>query len=518
MFWADSIVEEVIQKRKPPFKVYDWWTPSGMPTAGHIRTILLHQAIYQGLKIAGNEATYFYGFDDMDPMDGLPSYLPEEFRQYMGIPLYRIPSPYEGYKSFADYFSCKYLEAMEDLEIYPEVPKTSELYENGTFNEAITIALDNAEKIRAIYADLGAERPGDWYPFQPICEKCGKIGTTYVYDWDGERVSYRCEPKLVEWAQGCGNEGQISPYNGNGKMHWKVEWPSKWFIFNPDYEGGGKDHFTKNSSRDYGRRIVSDVFNTEEPVGYAHEFFLVGGKKISSSKGLGMTANDAAHILPPHIMRFFVYRIPLNRHLEFSPEGDTIPRIFDEYDRGLAAINTDPESNEARALVYSHQSDEPLPQYTMRFSKVTFLIQMPHIDIKTMAENEKGSPLTDSEACELEIRIEYARRWLQSFAPEEAKFELQPELPKATLTDEQKVYLARVQEALQSAEWNGEAVHTILHDVKNDMQLAPKNAFCALYLIFLNKPQGPQAGWFLAALDKGFVLSRLQEATHSIGE
>src|SRR5688500_103591 len=154
MFWADEIVQEVIQKYKPPFKVYDWWTPSGMAHAGHIRTFILHQAIYYGLKLHEKEVTYFYGFDDMDPMDGFPPGLPESFKQYMGMPLYKVPSPYKGYASLGDYYASKYLEAMEDLDIYPEIPKTSEIYNNGEFNEAITLILDNADKIRTIYADL----------------------------------------------------------------------------------------------------------------------------------------------------------------------------------------------------------------------------------------------------------------------------------------------------------------------------------------------------------------------------
>lgn len=513
MFWADEIVNEIIDKRKPPFKVYDWWTPSGMAHAGHIRTFLLHQAIYYGLQLKGVNTTYHYGWDDMDPMDGLPPDVPENYRDYLGVPLCNVPSHIAGFESLADYYASNYLEAMEVLDVHPEVPKTSQMYRAGEFNEAITIVLDNAAAVRAIYADLGAERPDDWLPFQPICEKCGKIGTTYAYDWDGKEVSYRCEPKMVSWAQGCGYEGKISPYNGTGKMPWKVEWPSTWFILGTDYEGGGKDHFTKNGSRDFGRRIIKDIFQAEEPVGYPHEFFLIEGQKMSSSKGLGVTASEAVHYLPPHIMRYCVYRIQPNRHLEFNPEGDTIPRIFDEYDRGLAAIQKEPDSNEARALIYSHQSQEPLPKYAMRFSKVSFLVQMPHIDILEVAKKEKGSELTESERTELDIRVEYARRWLQSYADDEAKYELQPQLPNVALSSEQKIYLARVAEALQSSDWDGEALHTRLHDVKNEMNIPPKTAFAALYSIFLNKDHGPQAGWFLAALDKTFVLNRLKEAT-----
>jgi lysyl-tRNA synthetase class 1 len=517
MFWADQIVKEVIEKRKPPFKVYDWWTPSGMAHAGHIRTFLLHQAIYRGLQLHGHEATYHYGWDDMDPMDGLPPDVPEDYGRYLGVPLCNVPSHVPGFESLADYYASNYLEAMEVLDIHPEVPRTSEMYRAGEFNEAITTVLENASMIRAIYADLGAERPPDWLPFQPICAKCGKIGTTYAYLWDGKEVSYRCEPKLVTWAQGCGYEGKVSPYNGTGKMHWKVEWPSTWFILGTDYEGGGKDHYTKNSSRDYGRRIIKDVFQSEEPIGYGHEFFTIGGKKMASSKGLGATASEAVHFLPPHIMRYFVYRIPPSRHLEFTPEGDTIPRIFDEYDRGLEAIQNDPDSNEARALIYSHQSQNPLPIYAMRFSKVSFLVQMPHINIIEVAEKEKGSPLSESERQELDIRIEYARRWLQSYAESDAKFELQPKLPTITLSQEQKIYLARLAEGLKSCAWEGEVIHTLLHDVKNEMSIPPKTAFAAIYSIFLNKDHGPQAGWFLAALDKTYVLHRLEEATKEMG-
>lgn len=512
MYWADKIVQEVIENRKPPFKVYDWWTPSGRAHAGHIRTFLLHQLIYQGLRLRGQDATYYYGFDDMDPMDGMPHDIPESFRQYMGMPLYKIPSPVEGYDSFADYYASKYLEAMEDLDIHPVVPKTSQMYESGEFNTAITLILDNAQKIRDIYADFGAPRPADWHAFHPVCEQCGRIGTTYTYDWDGETVAYRCEPKLVKWAEGCGHDGRITPYNGNGKMPYKVEWAAKWFLLSEDYEGGGKDHFTKGSTRDYSRRIVEEVFNGREPVGYAHEFFLIGGKKMSSSKGTGMTANDAAHVLPPHIMRFFVARVPLNRQIEFSPEGDTIPRIYDDYDRALLALRSDAESNEARAILYSHQSEAPLPEFTLRFSKVTFLIQMPHIDIQDVAQQEKGVALTEADLRELNVRIEYARRWLETYADETAKFTLQPSLPVVELSQPQRVYLAQLAEQFRSVDWSGDAIHTVLHNTKNDMGIAPKEAFSAIYAVFLNKQQGPQAGWFLAALDREFVLNRLEEA------
>ena len=55
-------------------------------------------------------------------------------------------------------------------------------------------------------------------------------------------------------------------------------------------------------------------------------------------------------------------------------------------------------------------------------------------------------------------------------------------------------------------------LHEQIHALKNQLGLPPKQAFSAIYLTFLGKPSGPQAGWFLAALDRDFVVSRLQEA------
>lgn len=512
MFWADEIVNEIIEKRKPPFIVNDWWTPSGMAHAGHIRTLLSHYGVYRGLTLHNHAAKFDYGFDDMDPMDGLPPDLPPDFEQYMGLPLWKVPSPIEGHASLADYYASKYLEAMEDLGVNPGHPRTSQMYLDGKFNDAITIALDRADDIRQIYVEFGAKRPDDWYPFQPICEQCGKVGTTYTFGWDGGKVNYRCEPNMVKWAAGCGYEGKVSPYDGTGKLFWKVEWPAKWFIIKTTYETGGKDHFTKNGTRDYARRIANVIFDTEEPIAHPHEFFLIGGKKMASSKGLGMSANETVHLLPPMLMRYLIYHIQPKRQIEFSYEGDAIPKIFDDFDTALGKYHADPDSEIGRAIVYAHQSDEPLPKYVMRFSKMSFLIQMPHIEINKIAEQDKGEPLTQSESNELAKRASYARRWLDQYADESAKFTLQEKLPDVELSEEQVKFLSEINRQFAVIDWNGELVHSTLHEVKNNMELPPKTAFSAIYRIFLNRDDGPQAGWFLASLDKQFVLDRLQEA------
>jgi len=294
-------------------------------------------------------------------------------------------------------------------------------------------------------------------------------------------------------------------------MPWKVEWAASWFVCKASYESGGKDHFTRNGSRDYARAIARRVFNIEEPIGDGFEFFTLSGAKMSSSSGVGISALDASRFMPDYLMRYFVYRINPKRHLEFSPEGDAIPRIYDDFDKSKQAYFEDKNSDLGQVIAYALEGKE-VPQYTLRFSKVAFLIQMPHIDEEVIAKREKGSDLNEIELKELHTRIDYAKVWLETYANDDQKYTLQESLPKVNLSSDQIAYLKSVSEKLPDTNWDGEEIHHLLHGVKNESSIDPKSAFEALYQIFLNKSSGPQAGWFLASLEKDFVLRRINEA------
>jgi len=141
------------------------------------------------------------------------------------------------------------------------------------------------------------------------------------------------------------------------------------------------------------------------------------------------------------------------------------------------------------------------------------LMQMPTVDIEREAERDKGAPLTDADRVELRQRMNDARRWLQTYAPDQYRFQVQSRLPDISLDDAQRAFLGRLAEAVRGRPvWTGEELHEQIHALKNQLGLPPKQAFSAIYLTFLGKPSGPQAGWFLAALDRDFVVTRLQEA------
>ena len=185
----------------------------------------------------------------------------------------------------------------------------SRVYAEGRLDGTIDAFLRASPKVREIYRRRGgAQRPADWLPFQPVCERCGRIGTTYATDYDGETVAYRCSADVVQWASGCGARGRISPFGGNGKLPWKLEWAAKWKLFGVSIEGAGKDHMAASGSHEVSGDLARQVLGSNVPVAVPYEFFTLGGAKMSSSKGIGITASELARLLPPELLRYLVLR------------------------------------------------------------------------------------------------------------------------------------------------------------------------------------------------------------------
>ena len=514
--WVDLLVEDLLKRHGGPHVVNDAKTPSGHVPVGHLRGVIMHDCVARGLRDAGVPAEFLYGFDDYDPMDDLPPHLPE-YARYLGTPFANIPSPDGRAPSYGHYFAAEFTGVFERLGAHPRIYRTSEMYRSGQFDEAIRAALDQVQAVREIYREVthSARVDDRWWPIQVLCERCGRIGTTNVLAWTGDVVEYHCAPDKVAWAEGCGHRGTRSPFGGGSKLLYRVEWPAKWSILGVTVEGAGKDHMTRGGTHDVARAISARVFGRPAPYAFAYEFLLFGGKKMSTSKAVGVGAAEILEVLRPDLARFLIVRPLPRRQLEFDPGGETIPTLYDEYDRAAAAYFRDLDNPDlARTFYFARIAGDPPRCYRPRFAKVAHLIQMPAVDLARVVAREKGAPLTEADREELERRIADARRWLAAYAPEHYKFEVHSSLPKAvaTLTRAQRQYLARVAESLSARAWAGEELHAHLHALRAEMGLTPRDAFGAIYQAFLGKDSGPQAGWFLTALDRQFVLRRLQEA------
>ncbi len=519
MYWADKVANEIIQSGKfKPYWVDDMFTPSGFAHIGSLRGPLVHDLIYKALKHLGENPTFSFVINDFDVIDGLPENLKDKFSQYLGVTVKQAPSPVEGYASFADYFADDFKKVLKNLDINPTYYSSWDLYHEGKFDEVIKEALDNAQKIQEIYQKVAGSKKAEasWLPFQVICENCGKLGTTKVHDWDGKTVAYVCEPELVKWAKGCGHKARISPFGGTGKLPWKVDWPAHWKVLGVTIEGAGKDHSSAGGSRDIARELVKDVFHINEPYNLPYEFLLIGGKKMASSKGLGLKARELTDLLPLEVGRFLFCRHDYKVAVEFDPMGTmAIPDLFDEYDRCFKAYIEDSDETLARTFEMAQvgKLPEKIPTFFIRFRDVVNIIQMPNINILEKCEELKGEKLTEAEIKLIEERVKYAKVWLEIYAPDEFRLQMLEELPEMVkdLSKDQKKFLSSAIKLIENIA-KPEDLQLALYNLTKELRFDTKKSFSAIYISLIGKEFGPKAAWFLLSIPKAKVIERLQQA------
>ncbi len=503
MIWVDREAKKIADLSRGEW-VDDMKTPSGRIHVGSLRGVMVHDLVYKALKGNGVKTRFSYVFNDMDPMDALPHYLDRFiYEKYMGFPLIDIPSPEKGFDNYARYFAYEFINVFNSLNCYPEIIWSSELYHHGLMNDVIKLILDNSDKIREIYKRVAkAERSRDWYPFNPICEQCGKIGTTNVYKWDGTHIYYRCEPNMVKWAQGCGYEGKTTPYDGHGKLPWKLDWPAHWKVIGVTVEGSGKDHMSSGGSYDMASAFCKEVLGTKQPYAIPYEWFTIGGRKMSSSKGIGSSAVEVSRILPPDVFRFLLVRTPITTHLDFNPYGDTIPNLFDDYDRCMEAYflkleHKIPSGKQGEVMqdfarIIELSDIQGLPSKRMllpRFRIAVHLIQNKS-DVQDFFEKQKKAKLDGPEQKILDERIEYANIFLENYA---AKSQTNPSQDIFTYTADQKKFLSLLVKELENTKTLRADYQKQIQSIIQNNGFKPKDLFQGLYRALLGNDYGPKA-------------------------
>ena len=525
MDWADELAASV----SGPQVVNDSKTPSGTVHIGSLRGPVILDVIVRALRARGLETTLLYGVDDMDPMDAQALLTPDAVDKAMGMPLAHIPDQVaDGHASYARHHAQTFIDVFSGLGIHPDrYYWMSDIYPTGDVDPFIRTALDRAPLVRDIYRRVAnVQHPDTWLPVSVVCPNCGKVGTTFSTDWDGETVAVTCKPDLVTWARGCGWTGRVAPWKGAAKLPWNLEWAAQWSLFGVTIEPCGKDLSTRGGSRDRSDAIAREVYEREPPLNWPYEFLNIGGKKMSTSKGLGAAAHTMAEVLPPEQIRFLFVRHRPESVIEFAPQGtDAIPRLFDEFDRLARAtagfeVKGELPSGFAEMFAYSlldpeAEIDSEAEAYRPPFAHLALLAQIPGADVPARVAAEKGGPLDERERQILDERLTAVRRWLDGYAPDTAIVQVQDELPEAAdaLAADQRSYLSALADAAAAEPpTSGDGWQTLIFATATASGLEGRRAFSALYLSVLGRPNGPRAGWLLAGLDAAFVLNRLREA------
>ncbi len=525
MTWIDEILGRCPQQAL----INDSKTPSGIAHVGSLRGVLMHDALFREARERGLEARFTYGCDDMDPVDEIPHGTGEHFREHLGKPLCRAPAPpgLAGTNMAQAYFD-EFTSTFGPLGVDAEFYFMSDVYRSGRLDAMIDAYLRAASKVREIYLrEAGSARSEEWLPFQPVCESCGRVGTTFASNYDGETVAYECRHDLVEWAEGCGAKGRTSPFGGSGKLPWKLEWAAKWKILPVTLEGAGKDHMGAGGSHRVASALAREVLECAVPCAFSYEFFTSGSAKMSSSKGIGLSASELAATLPPELLRYLVLRTQPRRALDFAVDLAGVNRAFAEYERLWRAVSEpgggEPKQRQLFAVSQATARGQvlPAPAYSPPFDSVVSVVQQPHLDLASHIATLGLGALTAADLEWLDVKRAAAESWSQRFSETASRLTVIDDFMPGVrrLSNQQRAFLAVAARILDKIErWSSARIQAALFDAARIVGIETSSAFEALYTAFFGWPEGPRAGTFLEFVGKQPTCSRLGEVRYSYRE
>ncbi|PSH02226.1 MAG: hypothetical protein BRC26_01630, partial [Nanohaloarchaea archaeon QH_8_44_6] len=117
VFWSDQLAFGVTRKF-PDRDVYvcaSGISPSGTVHAGNFREIVTTDFVVKSLDNMDEKVRFIYSWDDYDRFRKVPENVPDEWEQYIGLPLSKVPDPEGCHESYAEHFESKLEEQLEDL-------------------------------------------------------------------------------------------------------------------------------------------------------------------------------------------------------------------------------------------------------------------------------------------------------------------------------------------------------------------------------------------------------------------
>ena len=497
--WADEAADAVLAAGRPPV-LSTGISPSGEIHIGNLREVLTADAVYRALRDRGATPRFDYVCDNFDPLRRVYPFLDATtYAPLVGRPLSEIPCPCGAHPSYSDHFLEPFLKSLRALRIDVEVERADLLYKSGRMTRSIVAALEAKERIALIVTELtGKEAEVGWTPFQPLCPSCGRINQS-------KTTGYSAANETIDYSCACGATGTV-PMAGGGKLTWRVDWPARWNVLGVTVEPFGKDHSTRGGSFDTGVRIVREVFGGEPPFPIPYEWISLKGRgDMSSSKGNVISIAAALEVASPDVLRYLVLREKPARSLTFDP-GLPLLKLEDEMEERVASGEHD------RAIELSLSAGfEPLG---IPVRHLVVVAQIAGFDAERTAVILERNGWPGSSRSALAARLPYLRKWVDSYAPEEMRFEVATRLPAParSLSPQQRAFLARLAAALDPS-LAAEQIHALVYELARSFEdTLPAQLFEAIYLALLGRSRGPRAGWFVSLLGTDFCAARFREA------
>ena len=527
--WADKVTDQLKERNVKKHVVHGMWTPSGFFHIGNSRAeLLIPSFVHENLKINGLKSEHNFIIDDFDDFDKIPEGLKirkEDFEQYLGRPLREVPSPAEGFDSWANFFSSQVTSVMNEFGLKPNVISSYDSYKKGIYDETIKIVLDKSEEIRGLWNDITkSDKAKGWIPIMIVCENCGRSATTKVISWDGNEVEYLCAQHR-DYVDGCRHRGKVKPEKGRAKLPWRLHWAATWHIYGTTFETAGKDHFAAGGSVDTGHAFCKQIFNSTPPLQIPTEFLLVDNIKLSGSTGNVISLKDWLEFAEPELLKFMMVSYKPQTVINFDLHSNKFFLLADRFEETERAYFEKKEKNKReRQLteIYRFSKVKEIPDkipVQLDYSIAAMVVQtFPDKPLTELVEilHSKGwihrKTLTAFDKERLLKRLQLAKNWLEKYASEDVKFTVQQEVPKdLNLSSKEKQALHLVAEALKEKDWQQKELFEEFYNICNKVGIKNTDFFRVAYNVLLNKDKGPKLAPFILTLGKEKVIGLFEK-------
>jgi len=564
-FWADGVADAV-EARDPaePIVVKGGISPSGVPHLGNVNEITRGYFVAEVLRDRGWEVRQVFTTDDRDPLRKLPRKLADldgnvvdldevdagALGRNLGHAYTAVPDPFGCCDSYGEHFSTLIAESADLLGVPIDVVSTTDLYESGRMDDVVEHVLANRETARDVLGEYQDKVDETYVPFNPFCESCGKVTETVTaVDVDARTAEYRCTGLEAgnRTIEGCGHEGTAT--FREGKLPWRFEWPAQWQVLGVDFEPFGKDH--AEGSWPSGVDIAGTVLETDPPEPMVYEWFTLDGEPFSSSEGNVILVHDVLEMLEPEVLRFFFAKDP-NRARDFSVER--LDQLVDEFDRverlyygeetgtddeqrradrvypflldlgdvpaaalsagGISIVpdafdHNDPDHREVRQ---SFLDDTVRDRVRLPYTFAAVLGMFEDESARKAAARAQDHVADDDPewaVADAFERVALASEWADRTDNEYNYTVERTAVPEVDVDGTTAAALDELA-AFVADGADGEAIQGEIYETAKRHDIPVGEFFATGYRLFFDDDEGPQLGYFLAELDRAFVVDRLR--------
>ncbi|MEW4218384.1 lysine--tRNA ligase [Rossellomorea marisflavi] len=509
MHWAYEIAKRIILT-DPDLETYtlaSGISPSGTVHMGNFREVVTTHFVAQALKAMGKNVRFIFSWDDYDRLRKIPSNIDVAFSEHLGKPYSEVPNPF-GEGTWAAHFENEFETSLKTFNIHPEFVYQHKEYSSGRYLPSIVRALRKRKEIYDILMEFKTNGSSEderdaFYPATVYCKVCRKD--------DVHIESFSEETLTLTYQCGCGVKETETLDSVFLKLNWKVDWAMRWSVEGVKFEPGGRDHSSENGSFAVSKVIADRIFDYRTPLYTSYEFISQKGshKKMSSSSGSVLKAEDLLDVYPPEVVLFLFARHRPESAFHIGLDDDVI-KNHSEFERALSAYQdgslNDPVMEQVMDLVASDITSPKVP-----FNQIAGLLPLISFRTDLLASilSDQGMTVQTEELEEISARVKH---WIQKWNPEK-EFKVNDDRQMdyfLSLPDDTKrqVHLFRASIAA-----GADPMHSVYEicrqEDKKKMKSAQKALFQTIYMLILGKKNGPRLPLLLSAVGKDRFMALL---------